>query len=51
MIELFNEILFKQKYGKIVTTSDNKAIGLRMAAEEVEKRIITKRTMKLDKEL
>lgn len=48
LIELLNAIFFKQKYGKIVTTSEDISEGLRMAKEEVEKRIIKQRNIKLD---
>ncbi|MBU5228146.1 hypothetical protein KQI36_16055 [Clostridium senegalense] len=48
LIELVNAIFFKQKYGKIVTTSEDVSEGLKMAIDEVEKRIITKRNIKLD---
>lgn len=49
LIELLNGIFFKQKYGLIVTTSEDIAPGIKMAMDEVEKRIITNRNIKLDK--
>lgn len=48
LIELLNAIFFKQKYGKIVTTSEDISEGLRMAKDEVEKRIIKQRNIRLD---
>lgn len=50
ILEMLNGMFFKEQYGKIVTTTENKAPGLVMAAEEVEKRVINKRVRKLDNE-
>ncbi|MEG1482903.1 MAG: hypothetical protein RSA57_03800 [Cetobacterium sp.] len=48
MIEMINGMFFKEKYGIIVTTADDKSPALKIATEEVEKKIISKRVSKLD---
>jgi len=48
VLEMINGMFFKEKYGIIVTTNDDKSPALKIATEVVEKRIISKRVSKLD---
>lgn len=48
MIEMLNGMFFKQQYGEIVTTTEDKCPALKIATDEVNKRIINSRVKKLD---